>query len=30
MFGKEINALKAFCWDLAQKNEPGLVRLFLV
>jgi len=26
MFGKEINAFKAFCWDLAQKNEPDLVR----
>ena len=29
MFGKEINALKAFCWFFAQKNEPDLVRFFL-
>lgn len=30
MFEKEINAFKAFYWELAQKNEPGMVRLFLV
>lgn len=29
MFGKEINAFKAFCWFFAQKNEPDLVRFFL-